>query len=68
MGDFSIKFTRLYFKSKFLTSGLFILKSGMSTNKNFPQTCQKKKLAELDGLQELVAEDSPIRNDVPSSS
>ena len=63
--NFSIKFTCLYFKMKFPNSG-FILKiiclqiKLLSTNLS-----KKKKKAILEGSQELVAKESPIRNHLP---
>ena len=63
MGDFSIKSTCLYYNMKFPTVG-FILNSDMSAVKTaFHRPI--KKMPNLDGFQELEAEDSQIRNYLP---
>jgi len=48
---------------KFPTSG-FILKNDMSADETAFHR-KKKKLANLNGFQELVAEESPVRNYLP---
>jgi len=62
VGDFSIKFTCLYSKLKFPTSG-FILKNDISADKTAFH--RKKKLANVHSFQELVAEKSPITTYLP---
>lgn len=59
----------MYFKREFLNLVLYILKSSRSTYKNaFPRPVRRGELANWEDFQELVAEDSPIRNYPPGCS